>query len=245
MNGHFRSPSEYLSAGKSSENVPKLAGRMFHQTCRLGFEPAGFSLTQFGSEGDSRRLRQLMLDILDGLSHCSQEQSGRELLALSMSRFNQQATTKPHRDGGPAESLLLLGYEPTPIASRLAIADYSRCAHDLGMTPTEFLDRHNPMFPAGGDLLAEYTTRVSEFDPGQYQVLLINNSSAGFDASNPRWQGVLHQATIPYPCEDAVRAVNSIQLTPAGSSEVVPLTSEERERFLTDDALGRQYGQNG
>ena len=98
------------------------------------------------------------------------------------------------------------------------------------------------MFPAGGDLLANYTTDVNEFDSRQYQILLINNSSADFDRSNPRWQGVLHLATIPHPREDAVRAVNSIQLTPAGSPGVVPMTDAERERFLSDDALGRQYG---
>ncbi len=242
MTSRFRSPSQYLSAAEFSENPQNLARRMFRQACRLNFEQAGFALAQLGTDGDSRRLRQWMLDILDSLTECSREQSGRELLALSMSRFNQQATTKPHRDGGPAESLLLLGYEPTPIDSRLSIADYSRCAFDLGLTPTEFLDRHNPMFPAAGDLLKEYTIPVSEFDPRQYQILLINNSSADFDPPDPRWQGVLHQATIPHPREDAVRAVNSVQLTPAGSSGLVPMTDAEREQFLTDDALGRQYG---
>ena len=132
MQGVFRSPSEYLTAGDFSGDVPNLARRMFHQTCRRDLKPAGFSLAQFGTEGNSRRFRRLMLEILDELSNCSLEQSGRELLALSMSRFNQQTTTKPHRDGGPEESLLLLGYEPTPIDSRLSLADYSRCAFRSG-----------------------------------------------------------------------------------------------------------------
>jgi hypothetical protein len=165
-------------------------------------------------------------------------------MALSMSRFDQQASTKAHRDGGPAESVLLLGYEPTPISSRLAIADYSRCAFERGLTPTEFLERHNPMFPAGEDLLAEYTTEIREFDSKQSQVLLINNSAAEFNPEERAWQGVLHQATIPEPRNDVPRIVNSIQLTKAGRAVDLPITREERTRFLMDDALGQAYGKS-
>ena len=46
-------------------------------------------------------------------------------------------TTRPHRDGGPDECLLLLGYEPSSVPAELRMADYSRCAHGLGLTPGE------------------------------------------------------------------------------------------------------------
>ena len=242
MEKNFRCSGEYLAGRGAIGDVPALASTLFHHTCRVGLQEAGFSLLQLGREWGSRALRQLMLDLLDELSILCQSQQGRPLRVLSMSRFNQQNTTRPHRDGGPAESLLLLGYEPTPIESRLSMVDYSACARDRGLTPMEFLDRHNPMFHSGRDVWADYTTNLAEFDSREFQVLLINNSSAGYDENDSHWQGVLHQATIPHPREDAVRVVNSIQLTPDTSPQITPITSDERRRFLTDDALGRQYG---
>jgi hypothetical protein len=232
MGENFRPASEYLAAAGEGCDVQQLTSILFQQTCRVGFRAAGFSLLSLGPDWGSRPLRRLMLDVLEELSNLCQSRQGKPLHALSMSRFNQQATTKPHRDGGPAESLLLLGYEPTPVESQLRLADYSLCARDLGLTPAEFLDRHNPMFHSGASLLADYTTHVTEFNSRQYQILLINNSSADYDEIHPRWQGVLHQATIPLPQEDALRVVN----------EISPITPDERRLFLVDDALGRQYG---
>jgi hypothetical protein len=215
---------------------------MFRQTCRVGFGESGFALLSLGSVGESAGLRRMMLETLDELSRLSGDRFGRRLVALSMSRFNQQASTKPHRDGGPPQSLLLLGYEPTPVRSEIRIADYSRCARDLGLTPLEFLDRHNPMFHASDNRLREYTTLVREFDPEQYQILLINNSSCALGEGDPAWLGVLHQATIPHPREDALRVVNSIHLTPESSGMDQPITTDERNQFLHDDSLDRHYG---
>lgn len=242
MGGNFRLPSAYLVDSALRENVQKVANVLFQKAGRENFSSPGFSLLRLGSEGTSRGLRELMLGVFDELSRLCEVERGTQLVALSMSRFNQQTSTKPHRDGGPAESLslLLLGYEPTPIESQMAMADYSQCARDLDLTPAEFLERHNPMFPQGGELLADYTTALREFDPKQYQILLVNNSVAEFQSG---WQGVLHQATIPHPNKTAERVVNSIQLTLGGSEISSPITSTERERFVKDDALGSQYGQ--
>lgn len=242
MTRNFRSPTEYLAYLSPPVDVKELAKTMAGQTCRLDLRSAGFSLLRLGSDCSSKRLRALMLEVFDELSAIHQTEHAEPLVALSMSRFDQQTTTRPHRDGGPTESLLLLGYEPTPVESSLSIADYSVCADEMGLSPAEFLERHNPMFPIGNDLLVKYTTTVDEFDPRQAQILLINNSAAEQDP--PRWQGVLHQAKIPQPREDLRRVVNSMQITKMGNLECSPVTNEERHRFLTDDRLGIQYGQS-
>ncbi len=242
MTENFRSPAEYTADSGILADVERLTASMFQQACRVDWKAAGFSLLSLGEHWGSKPLRQLMLEIMDHLSPLCQSHWGRGLHPLSMSRFNQQATTKPHRDGGPEESLLLLGYEPTPIESRLSLLDYSFAAHQMGLFPLEFLERHNPMFTQGAELLLDYTTEVREFDAGQFQIVLINNSSAAYDAQNSRWQGVLHQATIPQPREDAFRVVNSIQLALHSGEEDIPVSRKERTQFLSDDALGRQYG---
>lgn len=240
MTANFRRPEEYLIDPALVQKPIKLVQTMAGQTCRSDFRAAGFSLLRLGAGWDSRRLRKLMLQILDGLSQLSETEQKPPLSALSMSRFDQQSSTKPHRDGGPAESLLLLGYEPTRIESRLYLADYSVCANEIGLTPAEFLTRHNPMFPSGGELLVEYTTYLREFNPNRAQILLINNSMAELGGEGAGWQGVLHQAEIPEPRDDIPRVVNSIQIAKAGQSDSTPVTPEERDRFLNDYALGRQ-----
>ena len=65
-----------------------------------------------------------------------------------MARFDQQETTKFHLDGAPEQSMLMLGYEPSRVVSRLFLADYTRAASDLGITPQLFLTEFNPMYRA-------------------------------------------------------------------------------------------------
>ena len=54
-----------------------------------------------------------MVVIKRELQSIHRKNSGRELLYLTAERFDQQQTTKFHLDGAPAESILMLGYEPT------------------------------------------------------------------------------------------------------------------------------------
>ena len=54
----------------------------------------------------------------------------RRLLLRSIGRFSQVTSTEAHLDGAPDESILMLGYEPSEVESRLTIHDYVRCAAD-------------------------------------------------------------------------------------------------------------------
>lgn len=159
---------------------------------------------------------------------------------MSAARFDQQETTRLHRDGGPDESLLLLGYEPSVVVSEIALADYSCCAFDHGLTPTEFLEKHNPMFRAGEQLLQAYTTKVACFSPDRYQLVVINNSVTALAPDQLAWQGVLHTATIPRPNGAARRVVNSMMLASVapGTPEVV--SQPELDTFLTTAPVRRK-----
>ena len=104
----------------------------------------------------------------------------------------------------------MLGYEPTTVQSCISLLDYSKCAFDLGLTPAEFLDQHNPMFPDGQALLANYTTNLTAFDHTCFQIVIINNSSA--DVGGNRLQGILHTAGINNPDPNKSRIVNSTMI---------------------------------
>ncbi len=80
-----------------------------------------------------------MVELKGLLSDLAVQRGRRPFAYLSMARFDQQETTKFHLDGAPAESLLMLGYEPSKIRSRLFLADYIRASQDLGITPEQYL----------------------------------------------------------------------------------------------------------
>src|SRR2546423_691115 len=118
-----------------------------------------------------------------------------------MARFDQQDTTKFHLDGAPEQSMLMLGYEPSQVQSRLFLGDYTRAAFDLGITPQQFLQDYNPMLRKGEELLARYATELPQPEPGHARILLINNSSLPFTEARSNPLGVMHRAIIVTPNE--------------------------------------------
>ena len=76
------------------------------------------------------------------------------------------------------------------------------------MSPGLFMDRHNPMFRPGEELLARYSTTLPLPAEGSSRLIVINNSSHEF--------GVLHQASIKHPNPAERRIINSKTLTTEG-----------------------------
>lgn len=140
-----------------------------------------------------------MVCLKEHLNRLHEERNGKKLVYTSMGRFDQQVTTKPHRDGGPDETLLMLGYEPTEVMSHVSLSDYSKCAFEMRLTPTEFLDQLNPMFVDGKNALARYTTLLDAFDHTAFQILVLNNSILPYRTNEKNWLGVLHTADILNP----------------------------------------------
>ena len=134
----------------------------------------------------------------------------------------------------------MLGYEPSSVPSEVALADYAKCAHDLELTPQQFLEKHNPMFAAGEQLLRPYTTTVGCFSNERFQILLINNSAAPYSESGQTWQGVLHTATIREPAENLRRVVNSTMVASVPSGAVEPVTPDEQRNFVTSKIVRRR-----
>jgi hypothetical protein len=222
-------------------NVPqgadfdRLADRVFRQVFRHDFTEPGFALVSLSSSVSSTRLRRFMVALKDALSDRNREAHGRPLAYLSMGRFDQRESTKFHRDGGPDESYLMLGYEPTYVRSELTMADYTLAATDLGLDPKQFLDDHNPIFDRGEALLAPYVTSVAGFNPTVPLLLLINNSALPYSEGGANSLGVLHRATILTPLPSLPRIVHSTMIAPADDPGVSPLGPEEVRAFVEAD----------
>lgn len=200
-----------------------IAVEIDRRTCRVGFDAPGFCVVNLGRDTDPFGLRQFMMDLKREMAVIHESATGNTLAHVSAGRFDQQETTRLHLDGGPDECLLMLGYEPSLVDSEIEIADYTKCAFDLGLSPGQFMSEYNPMFRRGDDFLRPYVTRVPCFSPVEYQIVCINNSCAPYSQTRPAWQGVLHAATIPVPYDLGCRVVNSrmIASAPAGTPDAV------------------------
>jgi hypothetical protein len=215
--------SDAICFSVSPRDVPGAAAIIYDRTCRTNFDAPGFCLLRASETLDSVAFRRLMVELKQSLAMIHEARTGKTLIYLSAARFDQQTTTRPHRDGGPDECFLMLGYEPSGVDAELEISDYARCAFDLGLSPTEFLARHNPMFRAGNELLRPYAMRIPCFSKTHSQIVCINNSSAPFSREHPAWQGTLHTATIVTPDESQRRIVNStlIAQAPLGTADLL------------------------
>ena len=232
-------PSDRVCFRGTPSGLAKLAAGVYRSTCRTSLDEPGFCLLDLGASLESTAFRRAMVELKEAMSALHELERGQSRVYLSAARFDQQTTTRPHLDGGPAESFLMLGYEPSEVEAVLAIADYARCARDLGLTPEEFLERHNPMFQAGLEMLRPYTTEIPCFSPTQYQIVCINNSFAPL-GDEPAWQGTLHPATILNPDDTKRRVVNSTMIASAPLGSGDEISPEELAEFVQTSAVRRR-----
>jgi hypothetical protein len=223
-------------------DVPATAPDVFRRVWRAALDQPGFALVRFAREVSSRELRRAMVELVDAFPL--------SFVPERFGRFDQQVSSKFHRDGAPSASLLVLGYEPTAVRSRFWIADSSAAASAAGMSLKDYLAAHNPMFPSGEAKLAPFITELdlphgaavkpgfacdrSRETTGESFLVVVNNCLLPLDGANPL--GVLHKAVIPSPDPAGRRVINSIGFTPFADG-VAGLPPAELHRFLTRDDL--------
>lgn len=240
MNTEVRTwPQELICMRPAVLDVQSIAAGIYERTCRTTFNAPGFCVVNLGQSVDSTALRQLMVDLKRSMAAIHATRTGKTLVYFSAKRFDQQESTRPHLDGGPEESLLMLGYEPSDVDSELEISDYALCAFDLGLTPGEFMARHNPMFQSESALLRPYCTRIPGFSRNDFQIACINNSCAPFSQDHPQWQGTLHTATILTPDASKHRVLNHTIIASAPTGTPDAITESQQQEFITTSAVVR------
>jgi hypothetical protein len=233
---------EYLVVPKGSAAArAECAEEVYRRVWRFDFRPPGFALIDLGSEIGSSQFSAYMVELRDRLGDIFAARHGRRLAMLSVGRFDQQSTTRFHLDGGPDESILMLGYEPSSVASRLSAADYSKCAHDLGMGPKQFLEDLNPMFGPGERKLGGYVTELSAADHRRFQIYLVNNSSADDAFGRSGALGVMHKAEVPASNPNERRIIGSVMLGVGDPSAADVVTPAERAEFVRTEHVIKRY----
>lgn len=237
----FATPSYFLTISPDAESLDQATAFAFGTAFRTGMDRPGFALLNLGA-CDSHTLRECMVELKRLLAQRYEKETGRAWHYLSIGRFDQQTTTKFHLDGAPDESMLMLGYEPSAVVSRILLADYTRCAWEHGLTPRQYLDEHNPMFTEGANMLEGYVTELDAWSPGEAQVLLINNSAVPYEPGGHRMLGVLHKAEIVHPDPKKLRIVNSTMMFSAEADAPEPISAPEQSEFLrTTKVSGQKY----
>ena len=232
----MRSQAEY-SLKLTPTLDPAVAEQVFGLVWRFDFTAPGFCLLDAGPGVDSNTLRSWMVSLKERLSEVAVIRGGRPFAYGSLARFDQQETTKFHLDGAPDQSMLMLGYEPSRVRSRLFLADYTRAAFDLGITPQQFLQDFNPMYRRGEELLGRYVTELPQPADGHARILLINNSSLPLTEERTNPLGVMHKAEIVNPTDAERRIVNSTMLVVGEADEI---NSERQQEFVTTDKISQK-----
>ncbi len=230
-------PRDSICIQISSLDVKSVAADIYYRTCRVNFDAPGFCILNVGHNIDSVAFRQLMVDLKREMAVIHESITGNTLMYQSVGRFDQQETTRPHLDGGPDESFLMLGYEPSEVDSELEIYDYTKCAFDYELSPKEFLAKYNPMFESGYEVLQPYSTCLPCFSTTGYQIVCINNSCSPYSESQPAWQGTLHTATILSPNESERRVINSTMIASVPVDTMEAVDDSELNDFISTSVI--------
>ncbi len=213
-----------------------LGGAAYPLVWRTDTAAPGYFLVHFTSPPDSQTLRCQMYALAQGISGAAQADGRPRFVIERAGRFDQQVTTKFHRDGAPQASLLVLGYEPTTVASRFSVADAALAAAAAGIGLNHFLAEFNPMFQAGEARLRPFVTELTwRHDCGA--IVVLNNSLFPDDAAAGVPVGVLHKGEIVAPDPTARRVINSLGLMEDGEPSRPPLSRERCRHFLDRNDL--------
>ncbi len=210
--------------------VRQLAAGIAPAVFRTELTGPGYALVDLGTAHTPPTFRALVVRLGEALADEYQRRHAAPLRFVSVSRFDQQKPTRPHRDGGPDASILVLGYEPTEVRSRVSLLDYSRAAFDRGLTPAAFLDCCNPAFGGDPELLRGHAVELTDFQPAHYQVLVVNNSNLPWEQRHRGMLGLLHHAVIDGPRPDRSRVIDSLLLGVVEGG----LTTEQLRAFVED-----------
>lgn len=205
---------------------------VFAAVWRTDLDAPGFAVLVPETPLESRLSRRLIVDLAAAFAEFLGDFGPFAFERLG--RFDQQVTTKFHRDGAPPASLLLLAYEPTTVPSRLFVADAEAAAKHAGIGANAFLAAHNPMFPPGEAVLRPFVTELV-WPRERGAIVLLNNSLFPDATPGDVPRGVLHKGEIVRPDPTARRVINSAGLSPVAAGRALPAAAVER--FLTRDDL--------
>ena len=115
-------PKSQYHLQAANESQGSLTTFTYPKVFRQDFTSPGFAVLDFGVDYTPEKLRATMVALKNNLQTRLIAERRLALHYQWLGRFDQQETTKFHRDNAAAQSVLMLGYEPTSVKSRLFLA---------------------------------------------------------------------------------------------------------------------------
>lgn len=99
---------------------------IYDKVFRESTDQPGFFYLDLGKKINSKTFRKWMVQLKEGLSNVCNLRTNKQLNYQWLGRFNHQHSSRFHRDSANEQSILMLGYEPTKISSKVYVADYTK-----------------------------------------------------------------------------------------------------------------------
>ena len=195
---------------------------------RTDVRQPGFALLRLPPETSSNTLRRTMVEVRNAIHELEPTRY------FWLHRFDHRVSSRPHQDGAPGPSVLVLGYETSRRRYDVRVIDLARLAHDRAETaPATLAFLQGIERDEADGLFVPYTTSLGWLEPeaGPW-VLILNNSG---DAESGAL-GVMHGAEIPDTSGSGLRVVDSMMLL-LGPGEPALDEAEEEARFLERSCL--------
>ncbi|MCB9659252.1 MAG: hypothetical protein R3B40_14440 [Polyangiales bacterium] len=210
-----------LVHGAASLDHPSLHGAILRRDER---QP-GWATIDLGPHAGARALREAQHRLARGLDREERRLRGRGLIPTALTFFDQGETTPFHVDGGPDESVLLLGYEPSARTSRLRVVDLPHAAAEAQSIAAYLASRPNG-FPADDPRLSALAIDIPR-DATHFVLVALCNSVM---EPGHGWRGLLHQATVGGD-PSAPRGVHTVHLRAAADA---PWTEDAWRPYLEE-----------
>lgn len=203
--------------------------KIYNDVFRTSDSQLGFYFVDLGDEIDSKIFRKIMVDLKGSLTkHCKIHQR-KWLTYQSLGRFNQQKTSKFHKDTADSSSFLMLGYEPTKVGSKVRVADFDKYFNQKGKEPHGSLGEDHHITSAAGEIIPKsFVTELNDFPKENYRILLLNNSEA---------LGVFHSAEIGESIEGEMRVINYMMMYMHSHCVEESYNDKEIENFINTDKV--------
>jgi hypothetical protein len=219
-----------MSSTLDPSNLRRWALAHFAGVWRTSADQSGYAvLAASDPQPTSKELRRAMMDLMAAFA----ELSPVPFVVERVGRFDQQVSTRFHRDGAADVSLLLLGYEPTTVESKLFLHDPLRAAGSGG-SAFHYLKDNKPMTKEGDAELTRHAVNVLG-PPGQARIVVVNNCTVLENPSPGHPLGVLHRGLIEFPDPNVRRVINSMGLMYEGEPHREPVSAERMAWFLHGD----------
>ena len=234
----------FVGPNKTWEVTDELIFATMTRVLRNDYTQPGVALLDGGTTGESRTFREFLSKFVHAMDTKFQQQHNKKLWITSAVHLNQTISTPAHVDIGPAESVLVLGYEPTPVPSRFRVVDYIRYAESIGQPVHAFLREFLSKPQESSSMFDGFKTELSDFRHDRFQIIVVNNSTISLEScqrTKMGMLGVMHQVTVDdQDLEGKVRMINSMLLGVSAMDALSVYGEEDLQKFIEGESYS--YG---